>query len=326
MKRTVSIILTAVMLLGCMMIPSFAGKLTLSSTDSSKLPAGTLVYYEDFNNVSGSNTAETVKALGWTLAEDFKKFTAILSIKDGQLHIDNLNATVGASNDSYAVVMSSDYLKNICNNDYTYQYDVTYRSAENTYRYLSMLCNYDGMNNYNTVDIRIRGDGYNQVRRGDSWIHYSDDEVMLGGTGDNAMLKKLFNETFDDTKYAMADKTITVRVEMSMKDGPIVYVNGTKVSTMSKNTENWGAIDAYAFCFKSSTMLKADFDNLMLWTGIGCEPIIPSAETTAAAAAATDTAAAKPAAAAQTADITLITAAVALAASTGAVLSIKKRK
>jgi hypothetical protein len=312
------------MLIGFTMIPSFAGKLTLSSNDSSKLPAGTLVYYEDFNNVSGNNTDETVKALGWTLAEDFKKFTAILSIKDGQLHIDNLNATVGASNDSYAVVMSSDYLKNICNRDYTYQYDVTYRSAENTSRYLSMLCNYDGMNNYNTVDIRIRGDGYNQVRRGDSWIHYSDDEVMLGGTDENAMLKKLFNETFDDTKYAMADKTITVRVEMSMKDGPIVYVNGTKVSTMSKNTENWGAIDAYAFCFKSSTMLKADFDNLMLWTGIGCEPIIPSAETTAAAVA-TDTAA-KPVAAAQTLDITLVSAVVALAASIGAALSIKKRK
>ena len=40
---------------------------------------------------------------------------------------------------------------------------MTYRDAGNLTRYVSILCNYDGNNNYNTVDMRIRGDGYNSA-------------------------------------------------------------------------------------------------------------------------------------------------------------------
>ena len=281
---------------------SYAGVMQ-SSAPGADLPAGTLIYFEDFENVSGDDTDSTLNSLKWTKEEGLRTFTAIFTIEDGHLHIDNLDETVGESQDSYAGIMSSDWLSNFAKGDYTYQYDVTYREAENTYRYVSLLCNYDGVNNYNTVDVRFRGDGYNQVRREDSWIHYSDDEVPMGDTGEDGMAAKVFGLEYDENEYALRDKTFTVRVEMIHDKGPRVYVNGTFVSEMIKNEENWGDIDAYAICFKTSTKLKSDVDNIMAWAGVGCEPDLsvliedePAPEETAAPAPA-ETAAPAPAAA-----------------------------
>ena len=250
---------------------SFAGVMQ-SSAPPADLPAGTLIYFEDFENAKGDDTDSTLRSLGWTKEEGLRDFTAIFTIEDGHLHIDNLDETVGESQDSYAGIMSSDWLANFTQGDYTYQYEATYRAAENTYRYVSLLCNYDGVNNYNTVDIRFRGDGYNQVRRGDSWIHYSDDEVPMGDTGDEGMAAKVFGIEYDENEYALKDRTFTVRVEMIKDKGPRVYVDGVFVSEMIKNEENWGDIPASAICFKTSTKLRSDIDNIMVWAGVGCEP------------------------------------------------------
>ena len=130
--------------------------------DASTLPEGTLIYSEDFDDYSSSDTDEVLELLGWEKAEGLRTFTMNLELRDGKLYIDNLADT---SEDSYAVVMDSDYLSKVCDQDYTYEYDVTYLTRGNTSRYVSLLCNYDGKDNYNTVDMRIRGDGYNQVRR-----------------------------------------------------------------------------------------------------------------------------------------------------------------
>ncbi len=339
MKKALYSVILTVLLAALLASSISAGKIFSSAPDANLAP-GTIIYFENFDNVSGTDTDSTLQSLGWTKSEGFKTCTAILTIENGQLHIDNLDETVGESSDSYALIMDSNYLKDFCSGDYSYQYEATYREAGNTYRYLSLLCNYDGMNNYNTVDVRFRGDGYNQIRHDSAWIHYSDDEVPMGDPSDTGMCKSVFGFDFDENEYALKDITFTVRVEMSQEKGPTVYVNGTKVSEMIKNQEEWGSIDAYAIAFKSSTMLKADFDNLIIWAGTGVEPDMaalvteeipaetepPSAEAPAAEAEApvAEAAPAAPAAAAQTGNSAAIVI-LALVAAVGSAVIAKRR-
>lgn len=247
-----------------------AGVMQDSAPDASKLPAGTLIYSEDFEGISASDTDKALKLLGWSKAEDLRKFTMKLSIADGKLYVDNLDES---SEDSYALIMDSDFLKKVCNADYTYEYDVTYRDAGNTSRYVSLLCNYDGKDNYNTVDMRIRGDGYNQVRRGDSWIHYNDTVCPLRATDDTAIVTQLFGDKFDENGMLLKDRTVTIRVETSIENGPTVYVNGIKASDMQANKDQWNTIDSYAICFKASKLIKAEIDNIRIWTGMSDKPI-----------------------------------------------------
>lgn len=339
MKKILAVIFALVLVISCAAVPAFAKKVQSGSVDASKLPAGTLIYYEDFEDIEAQDTDSAIDALGWTKSEDFKEFTAQLKVADGRLYIDNLDSTVGTSNDSYATIMSSDYLAKVCNKDYTYQYDVTYRDAENTYRYVSLLCNYDGTNNYNTVDMRIRGDGYNQTRHGDSWVHYNNDNEFPICTRDNtAILTQLFGDTFDENVPALKDRTITVRVETSIEKGPTVYVNGIRVSEMTTNTDLWNTIDSYAIAFKTSTKLLAEMDNFMVWTGIGVEPdmtpVTPQIEEEADAAvdgeeapAAAESAPAAAATAAQTSDTSvMLTVVLALSAAVLGFATLKARK
>ncbi|HNX34332.1 MAG TPA: hypothetical protein PKM57_06875 [Kiritimatiellia bacterium] len=246
-------------------------------------PAGTIIYEEDFDGIETSNTGDSLNAVGWTLSEQFTKSSARYAISNGKLFIDNLDLANHTSTDSYAVVKSSDFMKTYCTNDYTYQYDVTYRGASGTSpsdsgsRYVSLLCNYTGTNVYNTADLRYAGNGYNQARFGGSWPHY-DESGALNATGANSMLYKLFGEPFVSssvTTNALKNRTCTIRVEMSMQNGPTVYVNGLKVSEMTINQANWTATKAngnYAICFKPSRDIKAEIDNIKVWTGCGVEP------------------------------------------------------
>lgn len=305
--KTALKLLVGVSLLASLTVTPVAAGVTQKSTpDSSKLPSGTLIYSEDFNSIKADDTDTALSKLGWSKAEDLRKFTMQLSVSDGKLHVDNLDA---ASEDSYALIMDSDYLSKVCNSDYTYEYDVTYLDAGNTSRYVSLLCNYDGKSNYNTVDMRIRGDGYNQVRLGDSWIHYNDSTCPLRATDDSAIINQLFGTKFESEGMLLKNKTVTVRVETSIKNGPTVYVNGIKASEMKANTDKWNTIDSYAICFKASKLVKADIDNIRIWTGCSEKPIE----------------AVKTEAAAQTSDMSVILAAAALTTAS-AIITISKKK
>lgn len=264
--------------LPCSVCALATGAIYDEAPDASTLPEGTLIYSEDFDDYSSSDTDEVLELLGWEKAEGLRTFTMNLELRDGKLYIDNLADT---SEDSYALMMDSDYLSKVCDQDYTYEYDVTYLDAGNTSRYVSLLCNYDGKDNYNTVDMRIRGDGYNQVRKGDSWIHYNNTTCPLRSFGDDAIVTQIFGEKFDENGYLLKGKTITVRVETSIDDGPTVYVNGINASEMEANTDQWNTIDSYAICFKASKLIEAEVDNLRIWTGLTDEPLEPVVETPA---------------------------------------------
>ena len=306
MTAAVSAILLGTSMLA---LPMSAGVTQKSAPDASKLPAGTLIYSETFDGMKTDDTDKALSLLGWTKAEGLRKFTMKLSLSDGKLHIDNLDA---ASEDSYALMMDSDYLSKVCNADYTYEYEVTYLDAGNTSRYVSLLCNYDGKDKYNTVDMRIRGDGYNQTRHGDSWIHYNDTTCPLRATDDTAIITQLFGDKFQEDGMLLKDRKVTVRVETSIEKGPTVYVNGVKASDMQANKDKWNTIDSYAICFKASKLIKADIDNIRIWTGCSEKPLEvkkPAADTAAA-----------------TSDISLIVSASALVLASAAIAVARKKK
>ena len=223
-----------------------------------------------------------MSALGWQINTNLnKKNTASYTIKNGRIYVDNMDS---ASADCYAVIRDGASMKPFCTNDYSYQYDVTYRAANaNNFRYFSLLCNYlEGSNYYNTVDVRIRGEGYNQCRKGGVWDHYSTDNSWpLEATGTNSMMYLLYGKPYytpsnaTNDYYNMTNQTLTVRVEMSMSNGPSVYVNGLLVSKMDTRRDNWEFLktNAYAICFKSSTKVKFEVDNIMAWQGCGVEPV-----------------------------------------------------
>lgn len=282
---TTAILLVLIMVASA--VPAAAQSYRLDKPSDS-LAAGTLIYYEDFDNLDEDDTDCVLDALQWEKSEEFKTFTAQLSLQNDVLHIDNLEATVGESNDSYATVLDEAYAAKFTGAPYTYQYDVTYRDAGNTYRYLSVLLNYNGVDQYNTVDMRIRGDGYNQYRQGSDWVHYSGDDTPMALHDDAAILTKLFGVAFDENAMGLQNRTITVRCEVDPEAGCTVYVNGIKVSSMTDHEDKWKELTgaAHAIAFKSSTFLLADFDNFMIWSGVGCEPDLsvfaPTAEETAA--------------------------------------------
>ena len=319
--------LLCVLLCVALLAVSVSAELVQEGTpDASKLPAGSLIYKETFDG-SASDTESALALLGWKKVEDFKPFTANFKVEDGVLKIDNLNG-VENSADSYALIMDDAYLANVCNGDYSYQYEVTYRDAGNAQRYISLLCNYDGMNNYNTADMRIAGNGFNQVRKGDAWLWYNDaTDCPLTARGEDSLSYMLTGEEFDGTQYLVQDFKLTIRVVMSQEKGPTMYVNDILASEMVDHIEEWGTLNAHsAICFKASTLVVAEIDNLMVWTGTTEAPVEPEPETEAPAEetkiTAEETEAPSDDPSPVTADIAVIAAGIALAAA--AVVVFKK--
>lgn len=177
-----------------------------------------------------------------------------LSVADGKLYVDNLD---DSSEDSYALIMDSDYLKKVCNQDYTYEYDVTYRDAG---EYFEVCDRCFATMTGSTITTRWicvsaatvttrRGTGIRgfiiMIRPG-----------PLRATDDTAIITQLFGDEFQEDGMLLKDRKVTVRVETSIEKGPTVYVNGVKASDMQANQDQWNTIDSYAICFKASKSLR----------------------------------------------------------------------
>ena len=307
MKKS-ALILSGI-LAASLVVPVAAGVVQKGTPDASKLPEGTLIYEENFDGFTETNVDKALTKLGWSKVETLTKFTAKYTVENGKLIIKNNTAD---SQDSYALMMNDDYLKNVCNKDYTYEYQVTYKAAGNTSRYVSLLCNYDGKDNYNTVDMRVRGDGYNQTRRGSSWIHYNNTTCPIRATDKTSYVTQKFGETFNTNGMHLIDKTITIRVETSIEKGPTVYVDNIMVSDMQANKDKWQTIDHYAMVFKASKLIDAEIDNIKVWTGLADKPLEVKKE--------------EPKASASTADLTSVLALAAAASAGAAFVAAKKRK
>ncbi len=236
---------------------------------------GDVIYSEDFDNIQ--NFADT----GWTIPENaLTVSTAKYSIEDGRLIIDNLDASVGKSADSFAIIVPDAIMSAYADKTYSYQYEMTYLAAENSERYASVLVNYNGASGYAMQTFKVCGYGTNQVRRADNkaWVTLDKPGSNLSMTvlsdteTDKTLLSKLYNETLDRSAYALINRTFTVRVEVTPTAGCTVYINNVKVSESVQNLDYWTMSGVHNLGFKTSVKVKLALDNLIVWEGAGEAP------------------------------------------------------
>ena len=236
--------------------PEYWAALTLSAAGAgaSSPAAGAapadLIYAQDFNSVSSFND------LGWTLAEDLSPNSAEYRIEDGRLIVDNLDATRGATTDSYVKILPSEAMEPYQDGDYTILYTLTYLEAEASTRYLAMIYNYDGTDTYNSVHIRVQGKGHNDCRYYGSW--YSNDEGsdhILNATDENSLAAVICGVEYDEEAMPLLDHELNVAIKCSHEEGPSVYINGILFSTTGDLTY-WGDFEQYAVGLKASPKIR----------------------------------------------------------------------
>lgn len=230
-----------------------------------------VIYAENFNKVS------SYEELGYVKNEGFKPNTAKYSIADGALQIDNLDASVGTSGDSYITILDSAAVAPYVKGDYTIQYDLTYQAAEGADRYCVMIYNYDGADTYCTNHIRFRGTGNNEVRVAGEFKNFMEGSSVTwyDTTAENCILTRLTGLPYDDgVNNTLAGKTLTIRIQVDADKGPLVYVNGQLMPEPTA-LPAWGAdaFKSYAIGLKTSKKIKATVDNIAVWTGLGDCPV-----------------------------------------------------
>lgn len=226
-----------------------------------------LVYFEDFSYSDNKNTSSVLSTLGWSLSEAYKTNTAAYSISGGKLIVDNSSKS---SNDSYATILTDEYMRDVCDGDYSIQYDITYLYAATADRYVCLLYGYNGYDTYNSVHIRASGIGNNQSRINGSWKTYDATANTAvnsaSNTNENSIIKKVFDQDYIKGIPGLIGKKMTVRIAVSKTNGPSVYINDILVS----ETVNKGSFDnftSYAIAIKPSLNIKAEIDNIRVWRG-----------------------------------------------------------
>lgn len=249
------------------------------------VPAGLMVYYEDFDGYlpSEGNDA-TMGQLGWKILNKadgaYNDNTCTYSIRDGALFCAN-------QKDSYVKILDSEYMAPAGQSDYTLQYDIKYMTAGNSSRYIVVLLNYAGYATYNSFHLRINGSGNNQVRLADSWKTYDvkGSEYYAAGNDTDAgssIWKKLTGQTFDTNAYVLKEKSLTIRYQANYNEGPMIYVRdndqaGADFVLVSKAdpsnvAQYWNMIDEYAVALKPGGEISGYVDNIAIWTGLGDMP------------------------------------------------------
>lgn len=322
MKKKLCITLGSALLSAALLImPVSAGVLIKAGTAPSSLPAGTLIYSEDFEGITEKDSAKALKAVGYTAAEGT---TAKYSIENGVFSAKN-NAD-GAS-DSYLTVVPESIMKEFSKREFTVQYDLIYRGAANLTRYAAVITHFNGGTQYYCPYLRIGGEGYISIHNDDIWKNLSAADCIMSSKNDNSAITKLFGEKYDSSKQQWLDRKVTIRIEMNLDKGPQVFMNGVLVAETAANKDLWGSLTTSAVGIKIGKLVDADLDNIMVWTGLSDEPIKPAPETTAAATtAATSKAPAVKPTAPQTFDVSVVlAAAAAVSAAAGTVVYRKKK-
>ena len=236
-----------------------------------------IVYAEDFDDVPDFSS------LGWTVIDGN---TATWMIEDGKLLVDNL----AGGRDSYVVMVPDSIMRTVIEDDYTVQYDLTYLEAGDQLRYLAVLLNFDRKTarTYNSLHIRIKGNGNWQNRNAGNWL-----DMDASGVDGNAPIaneqpgmtiaEMIMGVPFDNQSYALRDLTMTVRQEIDVDAGVRIYVNDIFVT--GTDAEGWRLFCAIAdpvsgyseIALKAGATICGYFDNFTVATGLG----IPAPETTA---------------------------------------------
>ncbi len=261
-KRFISFITVSVMIFG--MIP--ASVLSVSANSD-------VVYHHDFSGITTDNTDETLDALGWSLSERLKKNSASLTVKDGKLRFSN---TGSDSNDSYITILSDEQMSGITGGDYSIEYTVKYTKALSPKRYACLVFNYGGYDVYHSVHLRANGQGHVQSRQGgDSWPNFeaaTNTAVMsLRNTNENSLPKRLFDVDYDVNAYTFLNRKLTVRIAISKKNGPSVYING-KLMSECVDKSLLAKSSAHAIAVKIAKDIDGEIDDITVYKGLGESP------------------------------------------------------
>ncbi len=232
-----------------------------------------VIYHENFSGITANSTEETLDALGWSLSERFRTNTSSLSVRDGKLHFTN---TASGSTDSYITILSDEYMSGVTGEDYSIEYTVKYTKALSPKRYACLLFNYGGYDVYHTVHLRANGQGHVQSRQGgDTWPNFeaaTNTAVMsLRNTNSNSLTKRLFDIDFDENAYNFLNRELTVRIAISKKNGPSVYING-KLMSECVDKSLLAKSSAHAIAFKIAKEIDGEIDDITVYKGLGESP------------------------------------------------------
>lgn len=254
-------------------------------------PDGTLIYYENFNNRKTSSTT-ALADLGWTADTTangaYKNNTTNYSFRDyggsRQLYLDNNRTNCS---DSYAVILTSAQMGRYHEQNYSYQYDVTYLDAGDGKRYIVLGSEYNGPF-YNSFHFRNSGYANNQVHKDGEWYTYDvSGSYYCSYQNANSLATKLLGKTFNVNTNAFYGISVSIRyaidwesgVTVSMRVNTAGYPGSGKWTVVSKSSPSGAAFKYFdrdaggaALILKTGGKQNGYVDNILVWTGTGDAP------------------------------------------------------
>ncbi len=250
---------------------------------------GRLIYYENFDKTPTSDdTTKVLYNLGWkkdTVEKgSYSESTADLSIEkyggNKMLLIENDKKSAA---DSYFIILSAALMGKFHETNYTYQYDVIYKSSGDTRRYIALVSEYNGLF-YNSFHFRNVGTANNQCHTNSEWVTYDvEGENYAANTNQNSIVTKLLGKSYSESVSSFEDISVSIRYVVDWTNGNSIYMRvntkgypGTdKWVLVSKGTVNGSftpSAGGGALALKVGGAQDGYVDNIMVWEGTDAEP------------------------------------------------------
>lgn len=252
-----------------------------------------LIFFEDFESYSlESNSSKVIETLGWIV--DTKENRAYNNnttkysiIEKGGSKVLSLENNFSGGTDSYLIMLTSDEMYKYHDQNYTYQFDVTYTGASAADRYIAIVSGYNGII-YNSFHFRNRGSANNQVHSNGVWYTYdASGENYAANTNSNSIVTKLLGKAYNASVQAFTDISVSIRYVNDWDNGNSVYMRvntegypgSGKWTLVSKGVSTAGAADMFksewggaAMVLKTGGRQNGYIDNIIIWEGTGEEP------------------------------------------------------
>ncbi len=248
-----------------------------------------LIYYENFDSYGTSlNSDSTLSTLGWVkdtvkngAYSDNTSSYYIISNGDGKhLYITNFESN---ASDSYVIVLNAGLMGKFHEENYSYQYDVTYTEAVNAKRYITLVSDYGG-NIYNSFIFRNGGYGNNQGHYlNGAWINYDvKGENYAANTNEYSIVTKLLGLDYKANTQVFSGVNVSIRYVVDWQNGNSVYmrVNSEGYPTtgkwvlISKSSPSADGADKFkhdnfggAIVLKTGGAQNGYIDNIIVWKG-----------------------------------------------------------
>ncbi len=297
-----------------------------------------MVYYQDFNEFANTASYEEIlKTLGWKALfrnpegvpagwEDFSLVgingenfdlcgatndcTAIMSIKDGRLYVENHhtadgskalnNNNNGSGQDSYWQMLSHSYMELADRGNYTIQYEIEYDDWANPTRYGAIVTGYMhkeiGYPAYYSAHLRVTAKMDHETRLEQAmWNNMCKGATIAGDIMDGSMsiAERIFGVAYSADGTPAGKKKIVITTlyvhdpefsmeipeySVTLKEGYHIFIDG-KLATMTyiegEMAFCWGDKDlmpSSAVALKAGGQIDFFIDNIMVWTGASLTP------------------------------------------------------